>query len=287
MYFLQRSSLYDKEKPYSLRFPAGENLAHTNVFSEKHMLQVRSMRDREDLTLEDSGFEVLPLTSPLTYKDFESPDKIANVFMPAVCQSLKKHLQAQHVVGLDFVVRRRHKAFPVSTGNNYEHDQPTAMAHIDFTVDDGERMIRLMYPDQADEILQGGWNLINAWRPLRGPSNDWPLGICDARTINHNTDTMPSDVVYEKWVTENLQVHFRDTQEWYYLPDQTEDEVLIFKSAEGSPDKSQAVPHGSFDNPLVDGSEPPRESIDSRYLVLYAHLKELPEVQGNPFLPRA
>ncbi|KAI0483544.1 hypothetical protein F4859DRAFT_473227 [Xylaria cf. heliscus] len=286
MYFLQRSSLYDAEKPYSLRFPAGESLAHTNVISERHLIQVRSMRDQGDLTLEKSGFEILPFTSPLTYKDFESADKIVHVLLPAFCQKLKKHFKAQHVVALDFSVRRRHKAFPVSTGDDYEYDQPTAMAHIDFTVDEGERLIRLMYPDQADKILEGGWKLINAWRPLRGPSNDWPLGICDARTINNETDTMPGDIVYEQWATENLQVHYSDTQQWYYLPDQTENEVLIFKSAEASPDKSQAVPHGSFYNPLVGSNEPPRESIDSRFFIFYAQLEQYPKVQGDPFSQR-
>ena len=76
-------------------------------------------------------------------------------------------------------VRRRHGNFPVSTGKDYEHDQPTAMAHIgkfgankcesqrlfteyasDFTVDEGERMLRVMYADQADEIVRGGWKVI-------------------------------------------------------------------------------------------------------------------------------
>ena len=50
---------------------------------------------------------------------------------------------------------------------------------------------------------------------------------------------MPGDIVYTDWATENLQVHYNDRQQWYYLPDQTVDEVLIFKSAESSPDKSQ------------------------------------------------
>lgn len=83
------------------------------------------------------------------------------------------------------------------------------------------------------------------WRPLKGPLNDWPLGICDTRTVNKETDTMPGDIVYSEWATENLQVHYNDEQQWYYLPDQTGDELLIFKSAESSPDKSQgkrAVP---------------------------------------------
>jgi hypothetical protein len=43
---------------------------------------------------------------------------------------------------------------------------------------------------------------------------------------------MPDDIVYVDFVTENLQVRYNCSQAWYFLPDQQEDEVLIFKSAE-------------------------------------------------------
>lgn len=81
--------------------------------------------------------------------------------------------------------------------------------------------------------------LDSAWRPIRGPLNDWPLGLCDSRTIDVAVDAMPGDIVYKNFVTENLQVHYRSKQVWYYLSDQTVDEVIIFKSAESDPSKSQ------------------------------------------------
>ncbi|XDG08251.1 hypothetical protein ABKA04_007866 [Annulohypoxylon sp. FPYF3050] len=283
MYFLKKAPKYDKEKPYSLRFPPGDNLAQSNILREERMIRVDSMRGKDNLTLETSGFEVMPFSSPICYEDFENSDKITQVLLPALCQKLKSHLNAQHVIALDFSIRRRHNSFPISTGKNYEFDQPTAMAHV---VDEGERMLRVMYPDKASEILKGGWKVINVWRPLKGPLNDWPLAICDARTVNYKNDTVPGDIVYTEWATENLQVHHNDKHQWYYLPDQTVDEVLIFKSAESLPDKIQAVPHGSFYNPRVGKSEPARESIDSRFFVLYAPLEQYPEVEQNVFAQR-
>ncbi|AEO67444.1 uncharacterized protein THITE_2088932 [Thermothielavioides terrestris NRRL 8126] len=284
MYFLQRSSIYDEEKPYSLRFPPGDGLAQSNILREAHLIQVASMRGRSDLRLETCGFEVMAFSSPLSYEDYEDANKIAHVLLPALCRKLKQHLSAQHVVALDFSVRRRHASFPVSTGKDYDHDQPTNMAHIDFTPEEGERMLRVMYPDQADEIIAGDW--YSTWFPLRGPLNDWPLAICDARTVDREADLMPGDIVYTDWATENLQVHHSDRHKWYYLPDQTVDEVLIFKSGESSSAKVQAVPHGSFYNPRVQAGEPPRESIDSRFFVLFAPLEKYPRVQGNVFSQR-
>ncbi|KAI1456284.1 hypothetical protein F4805DRAFT_233817 [Annulohypoxylon moriforme] len=304
MYFLEKAPKYETEKPYSLRFPPGENLAQSNILREEHLVRVDSMRGKDDLALETSGFEVMPFTSPLSYRDFDDVDKITGVLLPAFCEKLKEHLGAKEVVALDHAVRRRHENFPISIGKNYEYNQPTMMVHVgksiitanctslgtesalDFSVDEGERMLRVMYPDQGEEIIKGGWKVVNIWRPLRGPLNDWPLAICDSRTVNHETDTMPGDIVFTKWATENLQVHHSDKQKWYYLPDQTADEVLIFKSAESSPDKCQAVPHGSFYNPHVSEEEPARESIDCRFFVLYAPLEQYPSVQGNVFNQR-
>lgn len=43
---------------------------------------------------------------------------------------------------------------------------------------------------------------------------------------------MAGDVVYDHFATENLQIMYSPDHEWYYLPDQTTSEALIFKSAD-------------------------------------------------------
>ncbi|KAJ3541339.1 hypothetical protein NM208_g4656 [Fusarium decemcellulare] len=269
MHFLSPSPTYTQEKPYSLRYPPPRNLAQSNVLRERHSIRLANMRGNPSLVLEQCGFELLPFPSPLSYEDFAEPLNITAKFLPQLGAEIKQLLGAHHVVPIDFSVRRRHRKFPVSTGENYEHDQPTAMAHIDFTVQEGERMLRIMFGDRAEDIISHPWKVVNAWRPLRGPLNDWPLGLCDARSVDYAADTMPADIVYREWATENLQIHYNPRHKWYFLPDQTTDEVLLFKSAESCPESPQAVPHGSFCNPKTDKDEPPRESIDCRFFVLF------------------
>ncbi|KAF5011182.1 hypothetical protein FDECE_2668 [Fusarium decemcellulare] len=253
MHFLSPSPTYTVEKPYSLRFPPTGDLAQSNVIRERHSIQVSTMRGNPDLVLEKCGFELLPFPSPLSYDDFAEPMNITAKFLPQLGTEIKQLLSARHVVPIDFSVRRRHSKFPVSTGENYEHDQPTAMAHIDFTVREGERMLRTMFGDRAEDIISHPWKVvklsaISAWRPLRGPLNDWPLGLCDARSVEYAADTMPADIVYREWATENLQIHYNPRHEWYFLPDQTTDEVLLFKSAESCPTSPQgkALEHKAF-----------------------------------------
>ncbi|KAM7183027.1 hypothetical protein V8F33_013855 [Rhypophila sp. PSN 637] len=284
VHFLARSPIYELEKPYSLRFPPVSGLPQSNIDRENHALLFRNMRDLEGLSLERNGFDVLGFRGcSMGYADFEDDVKVRDVYLREVCLALKARLGATRVIAVDFVIRRRHPTFPVSTGRDYDHDQPTAMAHVDFTLDEGTRMLSSLFGTRADKVTRHGWQVINAWKPLRGPINDWPLGICDASTVDHEHDTVPSDIVYEGWVTENMQVHYNPDQTWYYLPDHTIDEVLIFKSAESDPGKSQATPHSGFHNPHADENEVPRESIDARFLVLYAPADDYPPVVGGIF----
>ena len=89
-------------------------------------------------------------------------------------------------------------------------------------------------------------------------------------------------------VVETLQVHYAETQSWYYLQDQQPSELLIFQQADSAKGKNsgmsdaalgkmvetmesltigQGVPHTSFANPLAGPDELPRESIEVRTLV--------------------
>lgn len=49
--------------------------------------------------------------------------------------------------------------------------------------------------DDAERLLRGRAQLINLWRPLRGPVLDVPLAFADARTLN-KSDLVPSRLIY-------------------------------------------------------------------------------------------
>jgi len=56
-------------------------------------------------------------------------------------------------------VRRRNSQFPISTGKEFGTLQPAALAHVDFTVREGERLIEVMYGERAVEVLRGHWQI--------------------------------------------------------------------------------------------------------------------------------
>ncbi len=40
-----------------------------------------------------------------------------------------------------------------------------------------------LIPEDAEELQKGRVQIINLWRPIRGPLRDSPLAVCDARTV--------------------------------------------------------------------------------------------------------
>jgi hypothetical protein len=66
---------------------------------------------------------------------------------------------------------------------------------------------------------------------LRGPLRDWPLALCDYRTVTPS-DLVPVDEVHKEDILESHGVQYNDAQEWYYLSDMQPNEMLIFKAAD-------------------------------------------------------
>ncbi|KAK3328635.1 hypothetical protein B0T19DRAFT_196139 [Cercophora scortea] len=288
MWYLERAPLYDTEKPYSMRYEPGDGIPQTNFVKIKQPITVKSMRQpgAGPFHLNECGFQLIELASSLPYDGFWDNDKVQQVYIPEVKEALKRSLGAKYVVVLDYAVRKREASFPLPTGEEYEYDQPTALAHIDFTVEEGERIIKVMFSDRAREVLQGRWQAINIWKPIKGPLNDWPLGLCDARSMDFERDVVPSDVIFDNFVTENLQIFPSPSFEWYYLPDHQTWEALIFKSADSEPSGAVGCAHSGFYNPKADKNEL-RESLDCRCFVFFADLGEYPPIVGDICQPQS
>ncbi|CAK7219339.1 hypothetical protein SCUCBS95973_003787 [Sporothrix curviconia] len=284
MHFLAREPKYAHEKPYTLRYtPAPESgIQQTNIARVEHPVVFHDLRGRNDLQYDACGFGVVHLGGDdgseaeeekpkFSYDDFAHNDRIENKHAPYVLEAVRLALGAASAELIDYVVRRRHEAWPVSTGQPYAYQQPASRAHIDHTYAGGVAVIREAHGDDADAVLSRRWQLVNAWHPLRGPLVDWPLAVCDARTVDFARDTMAGDVVDRHQVFENTQVHFDERQTWFYLQNQTPDEVVIFKNADSNEPAgaTPGVPHAAFDNPLKTDADFRRESIEMRILVVW------------------
>jgi hypothetical protein len=130
IHFMKKTNLHDVEKPYAFRY-AVDGFKQTNMEMEKvEEIAVANIRGREQTySLEEHGFEILKLSEEPDYDSFFSEAGLSHYF-EALEILLKKRLCASEVRVFRHGLRKRHPKFPVSTGESYEYDQPTSVAHV-------------------------------------------------------------------------------------------------------------------------------------------------------------
>ena len=139
--------------------------------------------------------------------------------------------------------------------------------HIDQSYKAGPDRVRRHFPDDAEHLLKGRYQIINVWRPIKTIFKD-PLGVADANSVP-DEDLLPVQLIYPDRVGETFTVHPNPEHRWYYLGKQTPQEVMIFKCFDSKEDgRARRVPHSAFVNPATEG-ESPRESIEVRTLVFH------------------
>ena len=62
---------------------------------------------------------------------------------------------------------------------------------------------------------------------------------------------------------------FNPRQRWYYFPDMTPDETIVFKAWDSSPDAPIGCLHAAFRDPFVPETATPRVSAETRYLCFF------------------
>lgn len=68
--------------------------------------------------------------------------------------------------------------------------------HVDQTPAAGEARIRShMGPEEAEKLLRTRAQILNIWRPMRGPVIDAPLGLIDVRSVEHK-DLVTGRILY-------------------------------------------------------------------------------------------
>ena len=99
IYFLAHNDLYGEQKPYSLRYEPKQVFLHSNMEMEKHEgMLIEDVRGREkEFDFCTNGFAVMPLSSQMTCEDFNDKEKLVNIYLKEVANSLREFLHASRV----------------------------------------------------------------------------------------------------------------------------------------------------------------------------------------------
>src|SRR5262249_17362495 len=142
-------------------------------------------------SLDREGFELV--RHPTAVKDFYDEAEIKRVYYPAVEAFMRAALGADRVVIFDHTVRKRVDGAADIRGAGPR--QPARRVHVDQTVSSGPNRVREHVSEQAEELLKGRVQVINLWRPIRGPVRDAPLAMADGSTVAPD-DLVASDLIY-------------------------------------------------------------------------------------------
>lgn len=111
-----------------------------------------------------------------------------------------------------------------------DNRQPAAQAHVDQTTKASiARVHRHLPAEEAPELLKHRFQIINLWRPISHPAWDWPLALCDYRSVNPEKDTVPVTLVYPDREGETLGVKYSENYRWKYLRGMTPEEGVLIK----------------------------------------------------------
>lgn len=253
------------EGPRTRALRRGLRLEYENGQFETREVAIRNGRpDAARFSLEQDGFEFLRQATAV--RDFFDPDEVENVYYPEAEALIKRVTGAGRVILFDRTLR---------SGDETEQEsrqlrEPVLAVHNDYTERSAPQRVRDLLPDEAEELLQHRFQIVQAWRPIDVPARRSPLALCNAGSIR-DEDLLLTELHYEHRVGEIYHLAHNPDHQWVYFPDMQPDEVLVFKVYDSDRQaRARFTAHGAFEDPAAPADAPPRKSIEVRSLVFYS-----------------
>jgi len=253
------------EKPVNETFETGQVIRRRTGATEQHVTQIRDGRPlQHELSLDVQGFVLVP--HPTAVTDFFDAAQLREVYYPEIERLVREVSGAARVVVFDHTLR---------TGNEGEQQarkirEPVLWAHNDYTEWSGPQRVREILRDQAEQLLQHRFAIIQVWRAIQPQIERNPLAIVDARSVGPD-DFVRAERRYPDRVGETYQLKHNPNQRWFYFPHMRRDEALVFKVYDSAADgRARFTPHTSFDDPQSAADAPARQSIEVRTFAFFA-----------------
>jgi hypothetical protein len=240
---------------------------------EAHPMTIRNARLLpNDFSLDVEGFAFAEHVTRVT--DFYDDAQLTSVYAPELESLIARLTGATEVVVYDHTRRSSDSA------HREQHNwrDPVPLPHSDYTDRSAAQRMRDVFADDADDRLTRRFAIVNVWRSMTGPIEQWPLAVCDARSVNddlmhkivrsapHRTE--PS-FEYSR-SSETRHASYDANHRWFYFPQMTRNEALLFKNYDTLQDgTARYALHSAFEDPTSPPDPAPRESIESRAFLFF------------------
>ena len=255
------------EKPMNLAYDPPPGVPRSNGIREPHVMPIHDARPVAGrLSLDVEGLALVEQRSAV--KNFYDEEELRGVYYPEAERLVAEVTGANRVLVFDHTIRRR-----VVGGVDRAPGtprQPVTSVHNDYTVKSGPQRVRDLMGEEAEELLRHRFEIVNVWRPIRGPLRDAPLAVCDATSVAFS-DFVPSDLVYRDRTGETYRVRYNPAHRWFYVPEMRADEAVLIKCYDSAEDgTARFTAHSAFEDPTAPAEILPRESIELRTLLFHS-----------------
>ena len=222
------------------------------------------------------GFQLL--RNPTTFANWTDPAAIGRDYEPEQMEVVRRFLGADRMVNLGHALR--------TAGNAVEREMKPAAseAHVDFETTAAHAYAAQLYAEHhPDAPPYSRFVAFSFWRPLTLPPHDWPLAVCDFRSVDSDEgernalvwcdeippretwfdpiegeDTFPAAFIF----------HHNPAHRWWYFSKMMPDDTLFIKFHDSDHSRAWRCPHSAFRN-LTDADTRMRESIEYRGMAFF------------------
>ncbi|MPT48948.1 MAG: hypothetical protein E2598_11105 [Sphingobium sp.] len=225
-------------------------------------------------TLTREGFCLVQ--HPSAIADFLDKDAVKAVHIGEVHDLLLRLTGADHVeVGENAILRFAESS---NEAEGRDNSRPARFIHVDISEDAAQIFAAKRQNNSDVDYAQfRRYAHYNIWRTFSPPPQDVPLALCDSTSVLPG-DLIRADALFDPvdkpgappiFGFEGFLLRHNPDHRWYYYPDMTRDEALVFKTYDSDRTHPCLVPHTGFDDPTCPDGVPARASIEIRAVAFF------------------
>ena len=217
----------------------------------------------DDFMLERHGFRFVRHDAKV--KEFYDEAEIRRVYYPEMEALIKAESGAKRVVVFDHTLRTADDELRESK----QIREVVRRVHNDYTEWSAPQRVRDILPDEAEQLLQRRFAIIQAWRPINNPVETYPLAMADAQTLSPQ-DMIVSERRAPGRIGQTYAIRYNPAHKWYWFPRMRREEAYVFKVFDSIKDgRARWTAHTAFTDPTSPPNARPRESIEIRTLAFF------------------
>lgn len=243
---------------------------------------------RDHFVLDTHGFMISKHQTAI--KDFHDRSTVDTLYLDEVEELVARLCGATRVAAQGWMIRTSADltARAKEKVEGYQHSggiqPPAGEAHVDYNELTGRRSAARIYAGRfPDGPGYKRYICFSLWRTFSPGPQDWPLAVCDGRTVGDeetasNTlfvvdefptgDALTAPVEGEDQMIAATIFRHRERHRWWYFSNMTADDVLLFKFQDSDHSVTWRCPHTAFHDTSLPDTQT-RMSIEVRCIAFF------------------